>query len=295
MKVTYFVLITSVALMGVTTAAPITSVPQAQALARRSGGGATKCVPKSMPTSTESPTPSDATTGDLSAAPSAGLSDEERSAPVPRGGSSEEEKVDPKKKADKKDSKEEESDDSSDATEEENEEKDSSDATEEEDKEEDSSDTTEEEDKEEDSSDAAKEKKKEKDESDETQDEESTGSEDDPSDDGSANDGDKTPKGGQTGKGSFYDQTGTTGFCGTKLEGDVVALSEKLMGKGGKSPLCGKKVSVTSGSTTRTFTIADSCVGCPENQLDFLKGGALKLNSDFEEKGIIPITFKIEK
>ncbi|KAJ1926105.1 hypothetical protein IWQ60_004081 [Tieghemiomyces parasiticus] len=295
MKVTYFVLITSVALLGVTTAAPITSVPQAQALVRRSGGGATKCVPKSMPTSTESPTPSDATTVDLSAAPSAGLSDEERSAPVPRGGSSEEEKVDPEEKSGEEDSKEEGSDDAKDTKKEKEDAKDSKKGADKKKKEEeDSSNADKEDNKEEDSSDAAKEKKEEEDSSDETQDEESTGSKDNTSDDGGANDGDEAPKGSRTGKGSFYDQTGTIGFCGTKLEGDVVALSDKLMGKGGKSPLCGKKVIVTSGSITRTFTIADSCVGCPENQLDFLKGGALKLNSDFEKKGIIPITYKFE-
>ncbi|KAI9266790.1 RlpA-like double-psi beta-barrel-protein domain-containing protein-containing protein, partial [Phascolomyces articulosus] len=75
------------------------------------------------------------------------------------------------------------------------------------------------------------------------------------------------------GQGTYY--TIGLGSCGkTNRDSDmVVALSSSMMSSG---KYCGKKIKAKSSKGTVTATVADTCPGCPKDDIDFSMG-AFKL------------------
>ncbi|PLW36141.1 hypothetical protein PCANC_16663 [Puccinia coronata f. sp. avenae] len=94
---------------------------------------------------------------------------------------------------------------------------------------------------------------------------------------------------------TYFTQNMIPGACG-KVHQDsdiIVAIDYRRYGALNKvSRYCGKKVSITSGHTTITATVADACPTClNRNCLDLSEGAFKKLGITVEE-GMKPITWK---
>ncbi|KAH9457860.1 hypothetical protein MJO28_004902 [Puccinia striiformis f. sp. tritici] len=94
---------------------------------------------------------------------------------------------------------------------------------------------------------------------------------------------------------TYFTQNSIAGACG-KVHADtdvIVALDYRRYGSLNKvSKYCGKKVSITSGDTTITATVADACPTCiNRNCLDLSEGAFKKLGATVQE-GMKPITWK---
>ncbi|MCJ1464195.1 hypothetical protein MMC07_002808 [Pseudocyphellaria aurata] len=94
-----------------------------------------------------------------------------------------------------------------------------------------------------------------------------------------------------SGLGTVYIQGGVPGSCGQVNSDDamIVAVSNSLMQGQSPSPLCGRQITVRNigsndgvggAGNSMTVTVADTCMGCDENHLDFSVGAWNQLTNN---------------
>ncbi|EEP78087.1 predicted protein [Uncinocarpus reesii 1704] len=86
------------------------------------------------------------------------------------------------------------------------------------------------------------------------------------------------------GRGTVYQQLGAFGSCGQKHgDGDmIVAISNSFMKSRHNSPYCRKSIRARNKSNGKTVVVrvADTCMGCGPNDLDFSVGAWNRLTGN---------------